>query len=325
MLLNILLLVLGLGLILGGANYMTSGAAALAKRLGMSDFLVGLTVVSMMTSAPELVVSITSAFTGSTAMAVGNVVGSNIFNILMIVGMCAVISPIKVERGVLINEIPIALLAAVVLLVMGSSTVLDGTPMELSRVDGLLLLIFFMIFMRYTLASAKRAPASDPLSEDGAQQPSIPLWKALVFLFGGLAALVWGGNLFVDNAAAVARAIGWSDGLIGLTILAAGTSLPELATSMVAAWKGMPGICIGNVIGSNIFNVFFVLGTTATIRPLAFGNISLFDLLVLTGASILFWCVGWFIGKRTITRGEGAVMVLLYVGYILYLCLSLPA
>lgn len=325
MLLYILLMTVGLALILAGANFMTSGSAALAKRLGMSDFLVGLTVVSMMTSAPELVVSITSACSGATSMAIGNIVGSNIFNILVIVGLCAVLTPIKVERGVLINEIPIALLSAVVLLVMGSSQILDDTPMELSRVDGILLLIFFIIFMRYTLASAKKAPASDPVSEDGARQSQMPLWKSLLYCAGGLAALIFGGNLFVDNASGLARTIGWSEGLIGLTILAAGTSLPELATSMVAAWKGMSGICIGNVIGSNIFNIFFVLGTASTIKPLAFGSISMLDLVVLVGASVLFWLSGWFIGKRTITRIEGAAMVLLYVAYTAYLILSLPA
>lgn len=325
MTLNIVLLIVGLLLILGGANYMTDGAAALAKRMGMSDFLVGLTIVSMMTSAPELVVSITSAVNASTEMAIGNIVGSNIFNILVIVGICAMIKPIKVTSGIMVNEIPLVILSSVVLLVMGCAPFLDGFPMELTRGDGLLLLLFFLVFMRYTFASAKKAPASDPVSQDSSRTKPLPLWKTLCFIFGGLAGLVFGGQWFVDGASGVARSLGWSDGLIGLTILAAGTSLPELATSAVAATRGFPGICLGNVIGSNIFNIFFVLGCTATVMPLQFGNINIVDLIVLAAASVLLWLAGWFFGKRTITRGEGCCFVMLYIAYIVYLYLNLPS
>lgn len=321
MLIDILLLIAGLVLILGGANYMTDGAVGLARRMGMSDFIIGLTVVSMMTSAPELVVSITSALNASTEMAIGNIVGSNIFNILVIVGICAAIKPIKIEPGVMVNEIPLVILSSVVLLVMGSSRILDGGADILTRVDGILLLLFFIIFMRYTFSTAKKnkEPGSDQPRNQEPEQKQLPLWKALLFLFGGLAGLVFGGQWFVDGASGIARLAGWSDGLIGLTILAAGTSLPELATSVVAATKGFPGLCIGNVIGSNIFNIFFVLGSTATIMPLQFGNITTFDLLVLTGSSLLFWFAGWRFGKRTITRPEGIVMFLFYVAYIVYL------
>lgn len=327
MAIDCLLLVVGMVLILGGANFMTDGSAALAKRLGMSDFLVGLTVVSMMTSAPELVVSVTSAFNASTEMAIGNIVGSNIFNILVIVGVSALIKPIAVERGILLNEIPLVVLSSVVLLVMGSAPWLDGGAMTLTRVDGLILLLFFIIFMRYTFASAKRVePGTDPAEAEGAAKKQMPLWKAIVYVLGGLAGLVFGGDLFVDGASGIAKSVGWSEGLIGLTILAAGTSLPELATSVVAALKGNPGICLGNVIGSNIFNIFFVLGITSTIMPLSFGTIGLSDLLVLTAASLLFWIVGSFFGRsRTITRWEGALMVLLYVAYTTWLILNLPA
>lgn len=325
MFLNVVFLVIGLLLILGGANYMTSGSAALAKRLGMSDFMVGMTIVSMMTSAPELVVSITSAMNASTEMAIGNIVGSNIFNILIIIGVCALIKPIKVTSGILINEIPLVILSSVVLLVMGSAPFLDHTAMELTRVDGLLLLLFFLIFMRYTFASAKKVPSSDPVAEDGAKARPLPLWKALCFVFGGLGGLVLGGQWFVDGASGIARSLGWSDGLIGLTILAAGTSLPELATSAVAAVKGFSGICLGNVIGSNIFNIFFVLGSTATVMPLQFGNINIIDLVVLTVASLLLWIFGWFFGKRTITRIEGLAFIMLYIAYMIYLYLNLPA
>lgn len=326
MAIDCLLLLAGMALILGGANFMTDGAAALAKRLGMSDFLVGLTVVSMMTSAPELVVSVTSAFNASTEMAVGNIVGSNIFNILVIVGAAALIKPIAVEKGVLLNEIPLVVLSSAVLLAMGCSPWLDGGPMELTRVDGLILLLFFIVFMRYTFASAKRvAPDSDPTAADGAAKKGMPLWRAALYVLGGLAGLVFGGEWFVDGASGIAKAAGWSEGLIGLTILAAGTSLPELATSVVAAAKGNPGICLGNVVGSNIFNIFFVLGVTSTIKPLALGSIGLPDLLVLAGASVLFWVVGAFFGRRVITRAEGALLVLLYAAYTAWLILGLPS
>ncbi len=327
MAIDILFLLAGMVLILGGANFMTDGAAALARKFGMSDFLVGLTVVSMMTSAPELVVSVTSALDASTEMAVGNIVGSNIFNILVIVGLSALIKPIVVERGVLLNEIPLVVLSSVVLLVMGSAPWLDGAPaMVLTRVDGLILLLFFVVFMRYTFASAKRMePGADPAEAQGAARRELPLWRAVVYVLGGLAGLVFGGDWFVDGASGVAKSVGWSEGLIGLTILAAGTSLPELATSVVAAVKGNPGICVGNVIGSNIFNIFFVLGLTSTIKPLDFGTIGLPDLLVLTGASLLFWVVGSFFGRaRTINRWEGALMLLLYAAYTWWLIASLP-
>ncbi len=319
MIINILLLTVGLVLILGGANYMTDGSAAIAKKLGMSDFIVGLTIVSMMTSAPELVVSIMSASNASTDMAIGNIVGSNIFNILVIIGVVAMIRPIEVTRGVLINEIPLVILSSAVLFVMGCSPYIDGTPMVLTRVDGILLLLFFVIFMRYTIASAHKAPATDPVAEDGQRQKPLPTWKALVFLSGGLAALIFGGQWFVDGAAGIARGLGWSEALIGLTILAAGTSLPELATSAVAAMRGFSGICLGNVIGSCIFNIFFVLGATSTIMPLQFGNITIVDLGVLVAASCLFWIFGWFFRLRTITRAEGAVLFLAYIGYMVYL------
>lgn len=324
MFLDITFLIVGLLLILCGANYLTEGSAAVAKRLGMSDFIVGLTIVSMMTSAPELVVSVMSAVKASPAMAIGNIVGSNIFNILVIIGVVALIKPIKVSQGILINEIPLVILSSLVLFVMGASPWLDGSPMQLTRVDGIILLIFFIIFMRYTIASAHKNPEPDePVTADGAKTKELPLWRALVYLIGGLAALILGGQWFVDGATGVARALGWSEALIGLTILAAGTSLPELATSAVAAVRGFSGICLGNVIGSCIFNIFFVLGTTSTILPLTFGDITIFDLGVLLGASVIFWVFGWFFRERTITRFEGGIMLLAYVAYIVWLYMGI--
>jgi len=313
---EIMMLVGGLVLILLGANYMTGGAASLARRMGMSDFMVGLTIVSIMTSAPELVVSIMSAFNASAEMAVGNIVGSNIFNIFVIVGVVALVRPIKVEAGILANEIPLVVLSSVVLLVIGCAPFLDpGSPMVLTRVDGLILMLFFIVFMRYTVSSAKK---EKPAAEE--KKREMPLWRGLVSLFGGLAALVFGGDWFVDGASGIARVLGLSDAIIGLTIIAAGTSLPELATSVAAALRGYPGMCIGNVIGSCIFNIFFVLGFTSTILPLQFGSIGVVDLVVLTLSSVLFWVFGRHYGQRTITRAEGAFMLAGYVAYIAWLC-----
>ena len=323
---DVLLLLLGLGLILAGANFLTDGSASIAKRFGLSDFIIGITIVSLMTSSPELVVSITSALDNASSMAVGNVVGSNIFNILIIIGVVAVIKPIKVKSGILTNDIPLVILSAVVLLVIGMGPILDGAPMKITRVSGIILLLFFAIFMRYTISAAKKVNVEeDPSIESEKEIKPLPIWKSLIYLFGGLGALIFGGQWFVDGATGIARTLGWSEGLIGLTIIAAGTSLPELATSVVAAKKGYPGICIGNVIGSNIFNIFFILGLSATSSPLDFGTIALFDLLVMTGASLMFFAFARWIGNRVINRFEGSVMIVSYVLYITYLYLGLTA
>ncbi len=320
MILNIVYLLLGLGLILVGANALTDGSSAVAKRFGISDLVVGLTVVAFGTSAPELVISITSAIQGSPELAIGNVVGSNIFNILVIIGVTACVVPIKIERSVMMNEIPMVILSAVVLLIMGNAVWLDGASTEsISRVDGLMLLILFALFMRYTFAQAKSAPANDPTAENASEKPQMKMWKAVVWIVGGLGALIYGGDRFVAGASGIATWLGVSEAVIGLTVVAAGTSLPELATSVAAALKGKPGMAIGNVIGSNIFNALMVLGASATISPLKFGAIGNVDLLVMTGASVLFLLFGWLFRVRTITRTEGVVMVAAYVGYTAYL------
>lgn len=317
MILDILFLILGLVLILVGANALTDGSSSIAKRWGVSDLVIGLTVVAFGTSAPELVISLVSAIQGSTEMAIGNVVGSNIFNVLVIIGVTAMVAPIKVERSIMTNEIPLVILSAVALLAMGNAPMLDGaTANVLTRVDGIVLMLFFMIFMRYTFAQAKAPGVSDPAGEEAAAKKDMPMWKAVLWVVGGLAALIYGGDRFVAGASGIASGLGVSDAIIALTIVAAGTSLPELATSVTAAMKGKPGIAIGNVIGSNIFNIFLVLGCSATVRPLSFGDIGNFDLLTLTVACLLFWLFGWFFKERTITRVEGAVLTLCYVAYV---------
>lgn len=302
-------------MILLGANGLTDGSSSVAKRFGISDLVIGLTIVAFGTSAPELMVSLVSSIKGSAQLAIGNVVGSNIFNILMIVGLTAVVMPIKVQKNTITNEIPLVLLSSLALVACASDIVLDGgVGNVIGRGDGILLLLFFAIFMRYTFSIAKSSG-----EESGEQIKLMPIWKSLLFIVLGLAGLIVGGQLFVDGASGIARSLGVSESVIGLTLVAGGTSLPELATSVVAAVKKKPGIAIGNVIGSNLFNIFLVLGASATVRPLPLGNIGISDMLMLVVSSVLFWTAGWFFKDKTITRIEGAIMVALYVGYIWWL------
>jgi len=315
-----IILLTGLILILVGANMLTDGASGLAKRWGISDLTIGLTVVAFGTSAPELVISIVSAVNGNAGLAIGNVVGSNIFNIFAIIGITALVRPIVIERSTMTTDIPFVMVSAIVLLAMGASPWLgESASPTLTRSDGIVLLLFFAIFMRHTFSIAKQIPAD---ASDTTARKVTPLWKGAVWVLAGLAGLIIGGKMFVDGASGIAKSLGVSDAVIGLTIVAAGTSLPELATSVVAAVKGNPGIALGNVIGSNIFNIFLVLGASATIRPLPFGEIGIIDMLVLTAACALFWIFGWFFKVRTITRTEGGLLSACYVGYIAWLILN---
>lgn len=323
-LMDIFWLILGLILILVGADALTDGASALAKKWGVSDLVIGLTVVAFGTSAPELAISLVSAFQGNAPMAVGNVVGSNIFNVLIIIGVVAMIRPVKVERSIMVNELPLVMLSSVALLAIGCGDIL-GVPGErmLTRPEGILLLLVFMIFMRYTFSQAKDTTSDDPAAENAAMKPVMPMWRSILWVLGGLTGLVYGGDRFVAGASGIASFLGMSDAMIGLTIVAAGTSLPELATSVTAATKGKTGIALGNVIGSNIFNILLVLGLTGTITPLPFGGISVTDLLVMTGAAVLFWVFSWKFAERTITRREGGILFLLYLVYITYQVISM--
>ena len=314
--LDTLFLIGGLALILLGANGLTDGAAAVAKRFNISDLVIGLTIVAFGTSSPELVISSMAALGGSADMAIGNVVGSNVFNVLAIIGVTALVMPIKVGQGTLSKEIPLVILSSLVLAFMANDVLLDGGASNIiSRIDGLVLLGFFAIFLRYTFAIARDGGEE----AEGGEIKEMPIWKSTLFILGGLAGLIYGGQLFVDGASGIASSLGVSESIIGLTIVAGGTSLPELATSVTAALKKNAGIAIGNVVGSNLFNVFFVLGCSATISPLPMGGINNVDMVVLVGSAILFWIVGWFFKKRTITRVEGALLVICYVAYTVYL------
>ena len=285
---DIVLLIGGLLLILVGANALTDGAASVAKRFNISSLVIGLTIVAFGTSAPELTVSVVSALKGSSDIAIGNVVGSNIFNALMIVGCTAAIVPISVTKGTLSKEIPLCVLASIVLFICANDVLING--------------------------------ASHNREENGESTIKImPIWKASLFIIGGLAGLIYGGQFFVDGASGIARGLGVSESIIGLTLVAGGTSLPELATSVVAALKKNPEMAIGNVIGSNLFNIFFVLGCSATITPMNIQGITNLDLGVMIGSCVLLYIFGLFFKKRTITRPEGILLIACYIAYITYL------
>ena len=323
-LMDILFLVGGLLLILLGANGLTDGAASVAKRFHIPSIVIGLTIVAFGTSAPELTVSISSSLKGSADIAIGNVVGSNTFNTLMIVGCTALFAPIAITRNTLKREIPLCILSSIALLICANDVFLNSSGENiLSITDGLLLLCFFAIFLSYTFAIAKRdGSMKEPLQEED-EIRLLPAWKSTLYILGGLAGLIIGGNFFVDGASGIARGLGVSESIIGLTLVAGGTSLPELATSIVAALKKNPEIAIGNVIGSNLFNIFFVLGCSASITPLRLTGITNFDLWVLVGASLLLWLFGIFFGKRIITRLEGSILILCYIAYTVVLIYNL--
>ncbi len=319
--LSIFFLIIGLALILGGANLLTDGAAAIARRAGISELVVGLTIVAFGTSAPELVISLISAIDGASELAVGNVVGSNIFNILAIIGITALVRPIVIQQSVMTREIPLVVLSSLAVLIMANTPLLDGSPIaQLTRSNGLILLLFFLIFMRYTMTQTKNVDSGQNKESD--TTPAMPLWKSILWVIGGLTALIYGGNCFVNGASEIALLMGVSEAVIGLTIVAFGTSAPELATSLVAAIKGRPGLAVGNVIGSCIFNVFAILGISATVSPLDLGQIGNFDLLSLVGASLMFWLFGWLFRQRTITRIEGGIMTVSYIAYLTCLILA---
>lgn len=313
------MLIGGLILILVGANGLTDGASSIAKKFKIPSIVIGLTIVSFGTSAPELAVSVTGAIQGNADISIGNVVGSNLFNTLMIVGCTALVTPIIITRNTLRKEIPLSILSSIVLLICANDIILNrATYNVISRTDGLLLLCFFAIFMGYTFAISKNN------NENSSEEIKIlPFWKSSIYIILGLAALIFGGEWFVKGASNIARNLGVSEAVIGLTLVAGGTSLPELATSVVAALKKNPELAIGNAIGSNLFNIFFVLGCSASITPLKVVGITNFDLLSLVAASILLWIFGLLFAKRTITRIEGAILIACYIGYITYLIIHL--
>lgn len=324
MLINILLFVLGIVLIIAGANYLTEGASTIARRFGVSPLVVGLTIVAFGTSAPELIVSLMAALKGNADIAMGNVVGSNLFNVLAIGGVTALVAPITITQSTIRREIPLMLLGSIVLFVFAIDQIFspgEGVSNILSRGEGIGLLGFFLIFLSYTFAIAKGS--EDDPHADHAPVKAYPIWLLLVFIVGGLAALVYGGDLFVNSASDIARQLGMSESFIGLTIVAAGTSLPELATSVAAALKKQPEIAIGNIVGSNIFNIFFILGLTSTVTPIRVGGVSTMDFLAMIGSGVLLLIFAVLFGKREIKRFEGAILLACYIAYTVYLITQL--
>jgi cation:H+ antiporter len=314
-----ILFILGFLLLIKGADFLVDGASAIARRFNVSDLVIGLTVVAFGTSTPELFVNIVASARGNTEIAIGNVLGSNIANVFLILGISAVIYPLAVSKGTVWKEIPFSLLAVVVLGLMANDRVIDAADFSrLTRIDGLVLLAFFIIFLYYSFSIAKTI---DGMAEHVPAKAQ-GIAKSFLLILAGLIGLTLGAKWIVDSAVSFAESLGMSESLVGLTIVAVGTSLPELATSAMAAYKKNAEIAVGNVVGSNIFNIFFVLGVSATIRPLPFQAGSNLDIGVVV-ASSLFLFLFMFTGKtRLLDRWEGIVFLLLYGGYVAFLVIN---
>jgi cation:H+ antiporter len=318
-----ILFIIGFFLLIKGADILVDGASSIAKKFRISEIVIGLTIVAFGTSMPELFVNLFAAFNGDTDIAIGNIVGSNIANILLILGICATIAPLTVLSNTTWKEIPMGLLAMVIIGLMANDIFIDGgTANTIGRIDGMILLSFFIIFLYYTFGIAKRdANYTNKLEMEDPADTQHKMSTSTFMIIGGLIGLTLGGKWIVDGATAIAAIFGLSQALIGLTIVAVGTSLPELATSAVAAYKGKSDIAVGNIAGSNIFNIFWILGVSAIIQPLPFNSLLNFDIVVGIAASLLLF-VAVFLGKRfTIERSQGVMFIILYVLYIIFLVL----
>lgn len=311
---NYLILLLGFFALLGGAYILVRGAGSLALRLGVSELAVGLTIVAMGTSAPEMIVSLLAANTGSADLALGNVVGSNIANILLILGISSLLRPLDMHSTLRWREIPFTLLAGLVLLIMCNDSYLAGANQSrLDRGDGLILLIFMAIFLYYIFSLARQ---KDSESVEKVRSVSLP-W-AVAMVIGGVAGLALGGEWVIQGASALAASLGMSQALIGLTIVALGTSLPELATSALAAWRGNADLAVGNVVGSNIMNIFWILGISATVSPVGFSPVLNADLLAMLVATALLLVFTYTGQKHRIDRPEGLIFLCCYAGYLVF-------
>lgn len=314
---QIFILIAGLLLILLGANYLVDGASSIAKRFGLSEFIIGVTIVGIGTSAPEMVVSFMSAFQGKADMAIGNIVGSNIFNTAMILGVTALISPLLITKSNMKKDIPLNIMVTVLLIVLGMNFTLTGLGKDqLSRIDGLVLI---GIFAWYLWSSFRSDSVSD--DEEPIKQHSIAV--STLMIAGGLGGLIFGGRLFVNSATEIARLFGVSDKFIAITVMAAGTSMPELATCVVAALKGRGQLALGNILGSNISNILLILGGSAIIAPLSFTGMTLVDLGTVLAASLFILLSAWCFKKNRLDRIEGAILLMIEIGYMWYLISSI--
>ena len=307
----ILFLLIGFVLLIKGADFFVEGSSSVAKLLRVPSLIIGLTIVAMGTSLPECAVSITASMTGNNALAVSNVVGSNIFNLLVVCGACALFSPMLIQKESLSKEFPFSIGCSVLLLVLGY------LGLSLSRGDGLFLVTLFICYLVYMIFSALKARRAASDTEDNIKV--LPVWKCIIYIVGGIAAIKFGGDFVVNGASTVAASFGLSQNLIGLTIVAVGTSLPELVTSVVAARKKELAMAVGNILGSNIFNILLILGLSASLSPIAFVTENIIDVVLMTAVSLLAWGMGWT--KQQIDRREGIVMLSIYAVYLIYICI----
>ena len=309
---SVLLLLLGFVLLIKGADFFVDGSSSVAKRLKVPSIIIGLTIVAMGTSLPECAVSVTASISNNNALAISNAVGSNIFNLLVVCGCCSLFAPLSIKRDTLLKEFPLSILCAVLLLTLG----FFGN--QLGTVDGIIFLLLFIGYIVWMIFSALKARKNtEQLQVENYK--TLPVWKCVLFIIGGGIAIKFGGDFVVDGASYIAQSFGLSQNLIGLTIVAMGTSLPELVTSIVAARKKEVDMALGNVIGSNIFNILFVLGTAAAISPMAFVTENLIDIILLIAVSLIIYLFSWTGGK--IKRSEGIIMLLLYAGFSVYICI----
>lgn len=319
----ILILVIGFVLLIKGADFFVEGSSSVAKKFHVPAMLIGMTIVAMGTSLPECAVSVTASLANNNSLAVSNVIGSNIFNLMVVCGACALFSPLTIRQDTLKKEFPLSIICAALMLVLGY------IGMTLGHIDGIIFLVLFVGYLLWMIQSAKKARAavlSDPAQSGQIEQSEfveeniaiLPTWKSLVFIIGGMIAIKFGGDFVVNGASSIASSMGLSQTLIGLTIVAMGTSLPELVTSLVAAKKGEVDMALGNVIGSDIFNILFVLGIATAISPISFLMENVIDIILLIIMSVIVLAFAWT--KQQINRKEGILMLLMYAAYMVYIC-----
>ena len=319
----ILILVIGFVLLIKGAVFFVEGSSSVAKKFHVPAMLIGMTIVAMGTSLPECAVSVTASLANNNSLAVSNVIGSNIFNLMVVCGACALFSPLTIRQDTLKKEFPLSIICAALMLVLGY------IGMTLGHIDGIIFLVLFVGYLLWMIQSAKKSRAavlSDPAQSGQIEQSEfveeniaiLPTWKSLVFIIGGMIAIKFGGDFVVDGASSIASSMGLSQTLIGLTIVAMGTSLPELVTSLVAAKKGEVDMALGNVIGSDIFNILFVLGIATAISPISFLMENVIDIILLIIMSVIVLAFAWT--KQQINRKEGILMLLMYAAYMVYIC-----
>ncbi len=310
----VLLLIIGFAFLVKGADAFVEGSSSIAKHFHVPSLIIGMTIVAMGTSLPETAVSVTASIAGSNALAVSNAVGSNIFNLMVVIGVCAVLTPVAVQKNSLKIDIPFSMICALLLLVLGHDR------MMLTRVNGLILIVLFAFFILYMIRSAQHSMNNEDseFAAEAAEMKVMSVPKSLIFIVIGIAGITLGSDWVVDGAKTIASAFGISENLIGLTIVAFGTSLPELMTSIVAARKNEVDMALGNAVGSNIFNILMVLGIASALSPIAFIQENIIDIIILVGFSFIVWLMAWT--KHRLDKLEGLAMILLYAGYVVYIC-----